>query len=217
MFYEGLVLRVDSRKTRKNLCDSETTWFSCFSRFWRCCGVFQGLVWLTKVVPSILRVHWVYIGALSGDSDASGSFWGSLKGLEIAISLCDSETTWFSCFSRCWRCCVVFQGWVWLTKVVPSILRAHWVHIRALSVDIDASGSFLGVSEGASNCDFPMWQWKTRDFLVFHDFDDVVVFSRAGYGWQKLFRAYCGYNGWTLEHFQSIVMPLGRFGGLWRG
>ena len=53
--------------------------------------------------------------------------------------------------------------------------------------------------------------------LVFHDFDDVVVFSRAGYGLQKLFRAYCGYNECTLEHFQSIVMPLGRFGGLWRG
>ena len=37
----------------------------------------------------------MYIRALSGDSDASGSFWGSLnlslKGLEIAISLCDSE------------------------------------------------------------------------------------------------------------------------------
>ena len=48
-------------------------------------------VWLTKVVPSILRVHWVHIRALSGDSDASGSFWGSLKGLAIAISLCDSE------------------------------------------------------------------------------------------------------------------------------
>ena len=33
----------------------------------------------------------MYIRALSGDSDASGSFWGSLKGLAIAISLCDSE------------------------------------------------------------------------------------------------------------------------------
>ena len=54
------------------------------------CGVFQGWVWLTTVVPSILRVQWVYIRALSGDIDASGSFLGSLKGLEIAISLCDS-------------------------------------------------------------------------------------------------------------------------------
>ena len=48
-------------------------------------------MWLTKVVPSILRVQWVHIRALSVDIDASGSFWGSLKGLEIAISLCDSE------------------------------------------------------------------------------------------------------------------------------
>jgi len=70
-----------------------TTWFSCFWRFWRCCGVFQGSVWLTKVVPSILRVQWVHTGALSVDIDASGSFRGSLKGLAIAISLCNSETT----------------------------------------------------------------------------------------------------------------------------
>ena len=70
-----------------------TTWFSCFWRFWRCCGVFQGWVWLTKVVPSILRVQWVHTGALSVDIDASGSFRGSLKGLAIAISLCNSETT----------------------------------------------------------------------------------------------------------------------------
>ena len=41
---------------------------------------------LTKVVP---RVH---IRALAGDIDASESFLGSLKGLAIAISLCDSET-----------------------------------------------------------------------------------------------------------------------------
>ena len=56
-----------------------TTWFSCFWRFWRCCGVFQGSVWLTKVVPSILRVQWVHTGALSVDVDASGSFRGSLN------------------------------------------------------------------------------------------------------------------------------------------
>ena len=48
-------------------------------------------MWLTKVVPSILRVQWVHIRALSVDIDASGSFRGSLKGLAIAISLCDSE------------------------------------------------------------------------------------------------------------------------------
>ena len=51
------------------------------------------MIWLTKVVPSILRVHWVHTGALSVDIDASGSFRGSLKGLEVAISLCDIETT----------------------------------------------------------------------------------------------------------------------------
>ena len=34
----------------------------------------------------------MHIRAFSGDIDASRSFWGSLKGLEIAISLCDSET-----------------------------------------------------------------------------------------------------------------------------
>ena len=48
-------------------------------------------MWLTKVVPSILRVHWVHIRVLSVDIDASGSCLGSLKGLAIAISLCDSE------------------------------------------------------------------------------------------------------------------------------
>ena len=35
----------------------------------------------------------VHIRALSVDIDVSGSFLGSLKGLAIAISLCDSETT----------------------------------------------------------------------------------------------------------------------------
>jgi hypothetical protein len=72
-----------------------------------------------------------------------------------------------------------FPGLGMADKVVPSILRAHWVHIRALSGDIDASGSFLGVSEGAK---IPYVTVKQRDFLVFRDFDDIVVFSRAGYG-----------------------------------
>ena len=44
-------------------------------------------MWLTKVVPSILRVQWVDTGALSVDIDASGSFRWSLKGLEIAVCL----------------------------------------------------------------------------------------------------------------------------------
>ena len=140
MFYEGLVLRVDSRKTKK---------------------IFLFL--------TILTMLWCFPGLGMADKSCSediagtmGAHWGT--------------------FSRYWCLWVVF-----------------------------------GVSEWASNCDFPMWQWKTRDFLVFHDFDDVVVFSRTGYGWQKLFRAYCGYNGCTLEHFQAILMPLGRFWGLWRG
>ena len=37
----------------------------------------------------------------------------------------------------------------------------------------------FGVSEGAR---IPYVTVKQRDFLVFRDFDDVVVFSRAGYG-----------------------------------
>ena len=49
-------------------------------------------MWLTKVVLGILRVQWVHTGALSVDIDASRSFRGSLKGLAIAISLCDSVT-----------------------------------------------------------------------------------------------------------------------------
>ena len=63
-------------------------------------------------------------------------------------------------------------------KVVPSILRVQWVHIRALLFSSDAS-VVLGVSEGAT---IPYVTVKQRDFLVFHDFDNVVVFSRAGYG-----------------------------------
>ena len=55
---------------------------------------------LTKVVPSILRVLRVHTGVLSVDIDASGSFLGSLKGLAIAISLCDSEAhVIFLCFA----------------------------------------------------------------------------------------------------------------------
>ena len=38
-----------------------------------------------------MRAHWVHIRALSVDIDAAGSLLGSLRGLAIAISLCDSE------------------------------------------------------------------------------------------------------------------------------
>ena len=54
------------------------------------------------------------------------------------------------------------------------------MHTGAIIVNRDASGSFwLGVSEGAR---IPCVTVKRHDFLVFHDFDDVVVFSRAEYG-----------------------------------
>ena len=42
-----------------------------------------------------MRVYWARIGARSVDIDASGSFLGFLKGLEIAISLCDSVIVLF--------------------------------------------------------------------------------------------------------------------------
>ena len=53
------------------------------------------------------------------------------------------------------------------------------MHIRSLSGDIDVFGLFVGSLKGAR---IPNVTVKQRDFLVFHDFDDVVVFSRAGYG-----------------------------------
>ena len=53
------------------------------------------------------------------------------------------------------------------------------MHIGAISVDIDASGSFWGFQKGLEIAYVTV---KQRDFLVFRDFDDVVVFSRAGYG-----------------------------------
>ena len=71
---------------------------------------------------------------------------------------------------------------MWLAIVVPSIFRVQWVHIRAFSGDIDASGLFLGSLKGLaiaiSLCDSE----KHVIFLLFRDFDDVVVFYRAGYG-----------------------------------
>ena len=51
------------------------------------------------------------------------------------------------------------------------------MHTGALSVDIDASGMFRGSLKGLA-----IAISQQRDFLVFHDFDDVLVFSRAGYG-----------------------------------
>ena len=60
-------------------------------------------------------------------------------------------------------------------------IAVQWVHIRALSGDIDASGSFLGSLKGLE-LRFPYVTVTQRDFLVFHDFDDVLVFSSAWYG-----------------------------------
>ena len=58
------------------------------------------------------------------------------------------------------------------------------MHIRALSGDIDASGSFWGSLNGARQLRFPyvIVRQFSSTVLVFHDFEDVVVFSRAGYG-----------------------------------
>ena len=88
------------------------------------------------------------------------------------------------------------------------------MHIRAFSVDIDASGSFLGSLKGLaiaiSLCDSE----KHVIFLFFAILTMLWCFPGLGMADKKLFRAYCGYNGCTLEHFQSILMPLGRFGGL---
>ena len=87
-------------------------------------------MWLTKVVPSILRVHWVHIRALSVDIDASGSFLGSLKGLAIAISLCDSEKhvifLFFAILTMLW----CFPGLGMADKScsehIAGTMGAHW-------------------------------------------------------------------------------------------
>ena len=41
-------------------------------------------------------------------------------------------------------------------KSCSEHIAGTMVHIRALSVDIDASGSFLGSLNGARKCDFRM-------------------------------------------------------------
>ena len=56
------------------------------------------------------------------------------------------------------------------------------MHIRAFSVDIDASGSFWGSLKGLEIAISLCGSEKHVIFLFFHDFDDVVVFSRPGYG-----------------------------------
>ena len=114
------------------------------------------------------------------------------------------------CFLRCHTCVSICSKHIPSTLDVNRSVSAHvWLLWDFFFIFIGAFGS-----EFAPICD---WLWEQRDFLVFDDFDDVVVFARALYGWQKMFRAYCGYIGCTLGHFQSILMPLGRLGVLWRG
>ena len=87
-------------------------------------------MWLTKVVPSILRAHWVHIRAFSVDIDASGSFWGSLKGLEIAISLCDSEKhvifLFLTILTMLWCFPVLRMADKSSSEHIAGTMGAHW-------------------------------------------------------------------------------------------
>ena len=87
-------------------------------------------MWLTKVVPSILRVQWVHTGALSVDIDASGMFRGSLKGLAIAISLCDSEKhvifLFFTILTMFWCFPVLGMADNSCSEHIAGTLGAHW-------------------------------------------------------------------------------------------
>ena len=95
----------------------------------------------------------MHIRALSGDINASGSFLGSLKGLAIAISLCDSDKhvifLFFTILTMLW----CFPGLGMADKSCFEHSAGTRVHIRTLAGDIDASGSFLGSLKGL---EFPM-------------------------------------------------------------
>ena len=74
-----------------------------------------------------MRVHWVHIGAISVDIDASGSFWGFQKGFEIAISLCDRQRDlFFAMLTMLW----CFPGLGMADKScsehIAGTLGAHW-------------------------------------------------------------------------------------------
>ena len=58
---------------------------------------------------------------------------------------------------------------------IVGTMGAHWGNY----INSDASGSFWGSLKGAR---IPYVIVKQRDFLVFRDFDDVVVFYRTGCG-----------------------------------
>ena len=79
------------------------------------------------------------------------------------------------CFLRCHTYVSICSKHIPSTLDVDRSVSAHvWLLWDVFFIFIGAFGS-----EFAPICD---WLWEQRDFLVFHDFDDVVVFSRAGYG-----------------------------------
>ena len=74
-------------------------------------------------------------------------------------------------------CQHLFQAYTSTLDVNRSVSTHIWLLCDVFFIFIGAFGS-----EFAPICD---WLWEQRDFLVFGDFgdfDDVVVFSRAGYG-----------------------------------
>ena len=89
------------------------------------------------------------------------------------------------------------------------------MHIRALSGDIDAAGSFWGSLKGLaiaiSLCDSE----KHVIFLFFAILTMLWCFPGLGMADKSCSEHIAGtMGGCTLEHFQAILMPLGRFGGL---
>ena len=72
----------------------------------------------------------MHTGALSVDIDASGSFRGSLKGLAIAISLCDSEKHVIFLFFTILTMLCCFPGLGMAdnscSKHITGTMGAHW-------------------------------------------------------------------------------------------
>ena len=72
----------------------------------------------------------MHIRTLAFDSDASGSFLGSLKGLEIAISLCDSEKhvifLFFTILTMLWCFPVLGMADNSCSEHIVGTLGAHW-------------------------------------------------------------------------------------------
>ena len=84
----------------------------------------------------------MYIRALSGDIDASGSFLGSLKGLAIAISLCDSEKPviflFFTILTMLW----CFPGLGMADKSCSGYIGCTLEHLKAILMPL---GRFWGL------------------------------------------------------------------------